>query len=325
MLMPELIPEFGSCTSTAQRLTSAGLGPQVLTMAPEGRAIAREHARRRLIALAGSAPKTRIPVLGRSARAQDRFFEVQRLPGEDPEVFLLSFLLAHIDAMGDAEAWGSTVDAADWDALRAGVAAVFATAHSPGLTPQPQGGFRGSNQVAQNRWRIGHRLFFALTQGLISALVRLARAVAEQDSAAGSEALSNATTLSLSAAVSLRYTADFSESTYHETVRPAMMPPHVPPGFSGIQGHDHHILVALYRAMRTALASLDPLRYPVDGFRAATEVMFAAHLHVCAAFGGRVHPSLLMQAHATADGHSSATEVLAALIRRRRALLEGTP
>lgn len=48
----------------------------------------------------------------------------------------------------------------------------------------------------------------------------------------------------------LRFTADFAPEAYTGTVRPSMMPPAMPPGFSGVQGPDHRMLVRLYRRMR---------------------------------------------------------------------------
>jgi hypothetical protein len=322
LLVPAVLPEFGDWSNAERELSREGLDASVLWQTAARRAQVRELVREWLDLLSPSSSETTARTQDPLARVQDDFFGVRRCATGDPAVFLLGFLSAHLDVLADAEMSGSGISRTDWAALWRGVGLLFS--ESPAgqpATSMPPSPRIGGGEAALIRWRIGHRLFFAVTQGLVSALARLARAAAEDDPAGVVLALRAATALTAGCAAALRFTADFHSARYEETVRPAMSPPHVQPGFSGEQGCDHQALVGLYRALATVFADLDPRRYPVSAFREATSDMFDAHLKVCSRFGGRRHPSLLMEARGHAAARSTAAHVLEGLSRNRRALL----
>jgi hypothetical protein len=233
----------------------------------------------------------------------------------------LAFLIAHLDVLDDAEESGSCLPEAEWNALFAGAAALFGDGGED-LPPPAAGPPYGDRAAALRRWRRGHRLFFVVTQGIVPALSGLARAISEDDRPTARSALSAAAALSRGAAAALRFTADFAPEAYADTVRPSMVPPDVPPGFSGVQSPDHQMLVRLHRRMRPVFASLDPEAWPIRAFQDASAEMFAAHMGVCDRFGESEHPSILMETNGHHDARVTATHVLDGLVRSRLALLD---
>lgn len=290
----------------------------MLTAPRAQRAAVRGELAKRLVKLCPPGPGIRDP----DSRAQDDFFGVRRTLSQEPAAVGLPFLIAHLDVLDDAERSGSDLPEAEWQALFAGAGALFGDS-GDGRGPAPEAGpTNGDGPTALRRWRCGHRLFFVVTQGIFAALSGMARAVSEDDRPTATSALSAAATLSRSAATALRFTADFPAQAYADTVRPSMMPPSVPPGFSGVQGPDHQVLVELYRRMRPVFAALDPEAWPIRAFQDATAEMFAAHMGVCDRFGGSEHPSILMEANGHHDARVTATHVLDRLVRSRLALLD---
>lgn len=317
MTMPELVPELDPVRLASAVLAAEGLGPEVLTGNRTQRAAARRELAERLSEISPPGPGIQDP----DARAQDDFFGVRRTLSQEPAAVGLAFLIAHLDVLDDAEQSGSCLPEAEWSALFAGAVVLFGEGDiSLGPTPAP-GRTSGDRTAALRRWRCGHRLFFVVTQGIVSALSGMARAVSEGDQRTACSALLAAATLSRSAAAALRFTADFPAQAYADSVRPSTMPPGVPPGFSGVQGPDHQVLVELYRRMRPVFAALDPETWPIQAFQDASAEMFAAHIGVCDRFGGREHPSILMEANGHHDVRVTATHVLDGLVRSRLALL----
>ncbi|WP_407986325.1 hypothetical protein [Kitasatospora sp. CMC57] len=155
------------------------------------------------------------------------------------------------------------------------------------LTAEPGSGWP-AHAGPLERWKAGHRLFFALNQLTV---VALRQARADGCRRAGAEAAAHALR---AGAAAMTLTATFDQAAYHRTVRPAMMPPNLPvEGFSGLWSADHRALVtelglwgnhhalscrADCPARRTLLDALDETA--------------AAHHGVCARFVGR-RPSLL--------------------------------
>ncbi len=322
LLMPELLPALWDWQHAEQRLREDGLDPSLLTRSTSEQPALRERVRSRLTEFTPPANGAACTVDG-PALAQDDFFEVRRVPGDEPTVFLLGFLGAHLDVRDVAESFGSGVAPENWTALLRGVDLVFTGKQDqrPAVPALPKPRVRNAEQ-ALTLWRVGHRLFFVVTQGIIAALVGLARAVGNDDQAGALAALNAAATLSASAAAALRVTADFSVRAYLDVVRPSMAPPHVPPPpFSGGHARDHQVLVSLYRDLRPLWRALDPEVYPVAAFRDATALMFNAHLAICSRFGGKHRPSLLMEGRGASTARATAVQVLNGIVRNRRLLL----
>lgn len=145
--------------------------------------------------------------------------------------------------------------------------------------------------VPATRWRLGHRVFFHLLQGIVVAYDELAAAEAQGHSPEAP--LRTLTNLHQGAAAALRYAADFSDEAYDFVVLPSMSPPFVGTDFSGLLGMDHSAMRAASTRAKFALekakeAFPDAYREFTWSFTAAYE----AHVHVCDKFGGGQRLSL---------------------------------
>src|SRR5215212_6884343 len=225
------------------------------------------------------------------SREQDSFFGVVRVDGNTAGILVCGVFLAFVQALGQARAAGSSLTVAEWDQLLAGPAAMLdycaggtAATPSPGYlapdlphTPAPAGG-------SGIQWEIGHRLFFTLTQCITVALSCFASEYAADSGGRPVPALGLATTLMRAAAMSMRFASDFPAADYEADVRLSMRPPHVSPGFSGVMGRDHQVLISLLRGLRPMFGTLDAST--LEEFRVATRSLFTAHELVCSKFGG---------------------------------------
>ncbi|WP_148283056.1 MULTISPECIES: hypothetical protein [Kitasatospora] len=328
--LPELLPRGRAEFREAARLMAAA-GLEVDLLSGPGQDLRR--ARGKITALyEGSLVELLLHPAGRGwsapAREQDRFFGVVRATGDAGGILLGGVLLSYVEAVEHSRATGCSLSEQDWRDLFRGPTEMirFSSGRAlsaDGPTPeQPRTGTGNGEERPGIRWEVGHRLFFSLTQSITTALSCFAAATARRDEAESADSLELATSLMTAAAAALRFTADFSPAHYENDVRPSMMPPHVEPGFSGVQGRDHQVLVEVLRALRPVFGSIDRARYPYDSFKSAAERLFAAHEFVCAKFGGETKPSLLMEAHHK-DG--SSTSAAAAVVRqmseRRMALI----
>ena len=177
----------------------------------------------------------------------------------------------------------------------------------------------------ERRWLIGHQLFFAVLQGVVVGLNCFNRAAAEGDKEGATEAMSLATALMHSSAVAITFTSDFGPVDYEARIRPAMEPPAVRPGFSGLQTRDHAHLVSLFGRVRSTLVDLGTGMAGgfFEEFVDATVTAYDAHRYVCARFGGDVLPSLRMAAASRGRTTQAGVDALRLIMRRRLFSLTG--
>jgi hypothetical protein len=267
----------------------------------------------------------------RQSREQDSFFGIIRVDGNTAGTLICGLFLAFVEALDHARDAGSSLTAAEWEQMLAGPAAMLRYyAGSPAATSSlgfpvpslPRTSVPGGEPTVQ--WEIGHRLFFTLTQCITVALSCFASEYAAGNTDQSVLALNLATILMRASAMSMRFASDFPATHYHADVRPSMRPPHVDPGFSGVMGRDHQILVSLLRRLRPIFSTLDRDTAAFDELRAATRGLFTAHELVCSKFGGDDKPSLLMDSRSTHNPAVTASTVTRRLSQRRLSLL-GSP
>ncbi|WP_329041234.1 hypothetical protein OHT61_24675 [Streptomyces sp. NBC_00178] len=250
----------------------------------------------------------------------DAFFSVRRGTGDSTAVLAGAILLSDLLVQEDLAVSGSTLDA-DPDSLLLGVTSYLTGTAAPVAKP---GSWRTAHPVdaANQRWLVGHQRFFVMLQLLTLALRGLDTegATPEQEQ----EAVRSFGRLCRSAAVSMRYAADFPPELYEE-VRETMSPPAVNAGFSGLQTRDHHELVASMRRLKRdgGLDRLTPASR--TAVHAAVQHLYEAHVWVCDRFGGAVEPSLLMAQAAHAAGERAESGVVAAQRLARQRLGHLTP
>jgi hypothetical protein len=253
----------------------------------------------------------------------DRYFEVTRVSGSADVSFVSGLVLAHAATYENAEAMGVTLlDDEEWARLFGGLDALIGLV-APGeraLPPRPAPGWRDGYDPA-SRWLIGHQLFFALIQGTIAGLHCFVTARAEGDRDGADVGIDLAGAFMHSSAAAMKFTSDFDEKDYDETVRPAMSPPAVRAGFSGLQTRDHAYLVRLFTVLKPVLADGGPT-LAVERFVESVVSAYEAHEFICARFRGDVLPSLRMAANSNGRSQRAGVEVIRDMMRARLALID---
>ncbi|MDG4768609.1 hypothetical protein O7632_31635 [Solwaraspora sp. WMMD406] len=179
--------------------------------------------------------------------------------------------------------------------------------------------------TAGERWLVGHQLFFALMQGSIVGLTGFLRASADGRAADARDALGVAAAFMRSSTAAFRFTCDFTPVDYERLIRPAMAPPAVRAGFSGLQTRDHAYLMSLFaevRVMRSKIGT-DIVDSAFEEFVDATVEAYEAHQLICSRFGGDVLPSLRMAARSAGRHSQPGVHVVRQMMRARLFALRG--
>jgi hypothetical protein len=287
--------------------------------------ITRSALRRRLSARESLREAHVVPGRAEDEQAEhDRYFHVTRSARNPADGFATGLLNAHLAVHEDCLDMGVTLLAEpEWDLLFVGLEALLrgagCTWRAPAL-PSPTGWRTGYDPP--RRWLAGHQLFFSLIQGAIVGLNCFATAVAAGQTAEADEGLRLAAAFMRSSAATMKLTSDFAPDDYERTVRPAMAPPKVRSGFSGLQTRDHAYLVRLFGALRPVFLTLSRPSEAHDEFIESVVSAYAAHEFICARFRGDVLPSLRMEAASRGRTRRSGTAVIREMMRARLALVD---
>jgi hypothetical protein len=95
-----------------------------------------------------------------------------------------------------------------------------------------------SEQVAHARWEMGHQVFHLYLVGMNTLLAELLEGTGHSDARVGG-ILSDLAVLFEATSASMKYASSFESSVYEEMIRPAMSPPAMKPGFSGLLNVEH--------------------------------------------------------------------------------------
>src|SRR5207248_2111229 len=182
--------------------------------------------------------------------------------------------------------------------LFAGLDRVLARAKGDGGEPPAPPSMHAAGYNADERWILGHRLFFVQIQGVIVGINSFLANQAAGDADEAAEGLNLAATFLRSSAASMKFASDFDPAVYERHVRPAMAPA-VRADFSGLQTRDHAYLVRRFGEVKRALATMSEPFEAGEAFVEALVDAFLAHEFICARFGGDVLPSLRMAATAS--------------------------
>jgi hypothetical protein len=253
----------------------------------------------------------------------DRYFKVVRTHGRPVDSFVRGLLAAHSSVHENGLRMGVTLlDKVEWRELFAGLDAILRYAAGDRLkkgvpvsvTQAPRHVPDGYDP--ERRWLIGHQLFFALLQGVSVGINCYLEARDDPDADA---AVRVATAFMRSSAAAIKFTSDFGPVDYEARIRPAMAPPSVRAGFSGLQTRDHAHLVGLFGRLRATAAECGPgpASDAFEEFVEATVMAYEAHKFICARFGGDVLPSLRMAAASRGRTTQSGVAALRQLMRSR--------
>ncbi|MET8846904.1 hypothetical protein [Amycolatopsis sp. NPDC004625] len=308
MLRPAFLPaDVGSLRSGPVTGAVAELGPLVAT-----RALADADLLARLAAVPVRPAGTKLDrsaftgVLNRKEQhfaVHDGFFGVFRATDAATELLAHCALVGYRTILREATRCGTTLDDEQWGRLRHGIEAVIAYALGLPLgEPRPAAAPAGTAPLdPHRRWRSGHHVFFPLIQGIVLGLGCFQSALNAGRAEDAGEALAFATAAMSASRDAMRFAADFPSGDYRGAVRPAMAPPHLPVGLSGVMSEDHDLLIRRFRELREVFPTLTgPLVARREGFITAVEATYDAHKQVCARFDGDHVVSLRMSASSSA-------------------------
>jgi hypothetical protein len=238
-----------------------------------------------------------------SLAAHDAYFRLRRV-GATNATDVYASCIVHANALFVREVLegGSTLSHGQLSDVDRAFATMLETAYTfaPQVTaPVREWPVTGDSPVSMRRWVRGHQVFTVLTQGLVLAVDEVAAAfesasAAPQESSRLLNAVDRLVILMRGSAGALRLTGDFSPEEYETKIRPTMVPPHVPEGFSGLLSSDHRALISRLRRLRPLWDRLS-LEAPAIHAR-ITEVVayvYEEHKGVCANFVGTDRPSLV--------------------------------
>jgi hypothetical protein len=229
-------------------------------------------------------------------REYDAFFDVVRVDRQADGVFSRGLLIAYRSLLEEGLGAGTRMSWADWSSLCTALQTMICLstgvdAPVPAAAAEPP--LLRWHLDPHRRWRVGHHVFFVLTQCLIVVLQSFQSALAEDDVPGARRNLRLAARLLHASAAAFVFTAEFSANQYNGGVRPSMEPPFVSPGFSGLLSPDHQYLVRLFARIRPALRDLpDDLIPDHRAFTRALGAVYDSHKYVCGRFGGDSGTSL---------------------------------
>lgn len=245
----------------------------------------------------------------------DAFFHIVRVEGAPLHVLVHSILHAYGEVLEDALVEGTSLTPNEWGRLLGAFDTMLNYILLGSVTPPAipfqddacAAGCAREHHDPLRRWRIGHHVFLTLIQNLVVTFGCFGGALLLDDLSSAGTVLELATVLMWGSASALRFAGDFHPQQYETVVRPAMMPPHLEPGFSGLQSRDHYYLIKSLARLKPAFKALDPsLHLRHRQFIRAFDATYEAHKFVCAQFKGDQQPSLRMNM----DMRQSAVDVI---------------
>jgi hypothetical protein len=136
-----------------------------------------------------------------------------------------------------------------------------------------------SSAIALNRWKTGHHVFHLYLVTMVTLLNELIDDIEDLEETRVVSLLLDLTALLEAATAGMKYASAFDPSAYAEAVRPTMMPPGIPEGFSGALNLDHKrmlkALQLLPRALRRRFGEAESL-WP-DAIAACWKQLNRAH------------------------------------------------
>ncbi|MFD0635618.1 hypothetical protein [Catenulispora yoronensis] len=308
MVRPTYLPtDVGSLRSGPVTAAVAELGPLVARRALSDTELLARLAdvpiRPPGIKLDRSAFTGGLPRKERLFAVHDGFFGVFRAADAATELLAHCALVGYRTVLREAVRCGATLDDEQWGRLRHGIEATIA--YILGLpigAPQPAPVPIGNAALdPHRRWRSGHHMFFPLIQAIVLGLGCFQSAVNAGRIEAADEALAFATVVMSASGDAMCFASDFQPGDYGGAVRPAMAPPYLPVGLSGVMSEDHDLLIRRFRELREVFPTLDgPLAARREEFITAVEATYDAHKRVCAKFDGEHVVSLRMSTDSTA-------------------------
>lgn len=140
------------------------------------------------------------------------------------------------------------------------------------------------------RWKIGHRLFFFLTQALIVTHHDIRTALASGNIPKAQEAMELAIVLFDSSMTAFDFSSGYSQEDYRDIVRPSVSPPHFDSLLSGTQYIDHIDMLKQIKSCRELFMNLPEALSPTyERYIQSIQKLYCNHSKVCSRIVGDHH------------------------------------
>lgn len=137
------------------------------------------------------------------------------------------------------------------------------------------------------RWKVGHRLFFFLTQGLIVTHDDIKRYIASNDLHMAKKTMELAIELYEISMSAFNFSSGYSREEYRDVVRPSVSPPHFDSLLSGTQYIDHIEMLKQIKSCREIFINLpEPLVETHKKYLKTVEDVYMNHSKVCSRIVG---------------------------------------
>jgi hypothetical protein len=123
-------------------------------------------------------------------------------------------------------------------------------------------GSDGARALALRRWKRGHQAFHFILVEMINLIQRSRADLESGDHDSLSEKLKELALSYQSATAAFRYASAFDSNLYASAVRPTMMPPFVPAGFSGTLNREHNEMTHALRCLHDELSIVLGQQWP---------------------------------------------------------------
>ncbi|MGH9969621.1 MAG: hypothetical protein ACREBG_17755 [Pyrinomonadaceae bacterium] len=133
----------------------------------------------------------------------------------------------------------------------------------------------GARALALLRWKRGHRAFHFILEGMINLSQSCRRSLQSGNHRSLSQRLEELAGLFQSATAAFKYAAAFDAELYAKVVRPTMMPPYVPAGFSGSLNGKHDEMTQALQRLQKDLSGVFGRQWPEPVKQAWDDVLRA--------------------------------------------------
>jgi hypothetical protein len=209
---------------------------------------------RRFIAIPTTSKIPNLPIAATEADYDD-YFHLRR-SGSDLEDWTSQCLVLGSDLTADLRDSGLSQEACS--ALISGLMVMYRTTLERWLLamPRDEPERKPGNETdrapvadAMRKWKLGHQAFHLYLVTTITLLDKVRSHVYDWPLPRIAATLRELTIMFEAATASMIYASDFDKATYNGVIRPSMMPPETPPGFSGSLNADHQNMKAAFQAL----------------------------------------------------------------------------
>lgn len=146
------------------------------------------------------------------------------------------------------------------------------------------------NSEAIYRWKIGHRLFFFITQGLIISHLNIQKHLSQKNYKLAASAMELSTNLFETSILAFNFSSGYSREKYTNEVRPSVSPPYFESLLSGTQYIDHSEMLLQIKNCRNHLVELPiELHETYERYISSIKNLYCNHSKVCSRIVGDHH------------------------------------